>query len=641
MAERQLPDVPDILEANVFDSGMSIIFNASGRFRDIASLLVRNALSKSIIHAENRDPADTDQVSGLSQYWINTTTKARFFSVAGEDWVDVTPTGTSNPGGDGDDGDDGWTPEFANVADDNRIVQQIADWHGGGGTKPATGQYVGATGFVNAIADAIDIRGARGESGSTPDDGDDGDNGWSPELANVADGERIVQRVADWHGGSGTKPATGQYVGEDGFTSDIALAINIRGADGLDGDQASGEIGRILPVGSWTFGASTTPAAENAGYTSGNLYVHTTASDGDKTSILSGLAQGDYIHVGSDAILEITAAPTSSGSVYTLSVTLLEGAVPTSEAHTVYYIKENRALIAGSVHRFNIAAGAINLAKLAADVLTYWLRTVATDATLTGDGTTGSPLGVAVPADNSPPDVNTGMYSTLGSWTWTSTSVPATGEFYVASNEVRIFETDGAGASKATELGSIAVGDRLQIGGLNAFEVTALGGSSGNTYWSFTGNWAELFEVGDFDGDYTIRHIKHANVLARSNVVPGRFLKLNNNLLPIANDPSDSIETIWSGSIDPDHPTATNDHSLNSGKRFSDYQLLFFRVRGRNRPEWSVIPAVEFMSSSDYIEVTGRGQALAFQWVSDTEFTLSSSYGSDIQLQKIVGMRGA
>lgn len=635
MAERQLSDVPDILEENLFDSGMAMMLSMNGRFRDIASLLVRNALSKSIIHAEARDPADTDQVSGLSQYWINTDTRDRFFSVAGADWVDVTPTGTTS---EGNDGNDGWFPELGNVVDGARIVQQIVDWHGGGGTKPATGQYVGATGFVSAIADAVNIRGAPGENGGA---GNDGSDGWYPELSNVPDGTRIVQQIADWHGGGGTKPATGQYLGEDGFTSDIALAINIRGADGVGGDQASGEIGRILSVGRYTLGTSATPAAEHAGYTGGNLSVHTTASDGDKTAILSSLEQGDYIHIGSDAILEIAAAPTSAGSVYIFSVTLLDGEVPTSEAHTLYYIKENRALIAGAVHRFNIAAGAVNLAKLAADVLTHWLRTVATDGTLTGDGTSGSPLGVAVPADNSPPDVDVGMYSALGSWTWTSTSVPATGEFYVESGEIRIFETDSDGTDLSTDLGDVAVGDRFQFGELNAFEVTAVGVRSGNGVWTFSGNWAEVFAVGDFDGDYTIRHIKRANVLARNNAVPDKFLKLSDALLPVLSNPRENLETLWSGSIDPDHPTATNDHDLNAGKKFSDYKLLLFRVRGRNRPEWTAVPGTEFMSTSDYVEVTGRGQALAFQWVSDTQFTLTGSYGSDIQLQRIIGMRGA
>lgn len=69
-------------------------------------------------------------------------------------------------GVDGDDGDDGWSPIFAVVSDGTRRVHQIIDWTGGTGTKPASGQYVGATGLVAAIEDAVDIRGATGAAGS-------------------------------------------------------------------------------------------------------------------------------------------------------------------------------------------------------------------------------------------------------------------------------------------------------------------------------------------------------------------------------------------------------------------------------------------------------------------------------------------
>ena len=63
-------------------------------------------------------------------------------------------------------GEDGWSPKFATVSDGERRVLQVADWFGGGGTKPDTGQYIGATGFVAAIADGVDIRGPAGEDGT-------------------------------------------------------------------------------------------------------------------------------------------------------------------------------------------------------------------------------------------------------------------------------------------------------------------------------------------------------------------------------------------------------------------------------------------------------------------------------------------
>src|SRR5690606_18655224 len=56
-------------------------------------------------------------------------------------------------------------------------------------------------------------------------------NGWTPVLAMVSDGERRVVQVTDWTGGQGTKPATG-YLGATGVVSDIAQAIDVRGAPG-------------------------------------------------------------------------------------------------------------------------------------------------------------------------------------------------------------------------------------------------------------------------------------------------------------------------------------------------------------------------------------------------------------------------
>ena len=95
----------------------------------------------------------------------------------------VTNTGTPSaailnftiPRGDtGLTGDNGWTPELATVTDGMREVQQVVDWFGGEGTKPATGLYVGDTGLVADIANGKDIRGPQGPSGSVTD-GDKGD----------------------------------------------------------------------------------------------------------------------------------------------------------------------------------------------------------------------------------------------------------------------------------------------------------------------------------------------------------------------------------------------------------------------------------------------------------------------------------
>jgi hypothetical protein len=93
---------------------------------------------------------------------------------------------TGAQGATGVDGNDGWTPVFAVVSDDTRRVLQVSDWTGGEGTKPATGQYVGATGLVSNIASAVDIRGAQGETGATGATGPAGPTAVSADANNMA-----------------------------------------------------------------------------------------------------------------------------------------------------------------------------------------------------------------------------------------------------------------------------------------------------------------------------------------------------------------------------------------------------------------------------------------------------------------------
>lgn len=59
----------------------------------------------------------------------------------------------------------GWTPVLAVVADGARRVLQVTGWTGGTGTQPASGKYLGGSGWVADIASAADIRGAAGETG--------------------------------------------------------------------------------------------------------------------------------------------------------------------------------------------------------------------------------------------------------------------------------------------------------------------------------------------------------------------------------------------------------------------------------------------------------------------------------------------
>lgn len=78
------------------------------------------------------------------------------------------PRGRTGPAGESGSGagGNGWTPVLAIVADGERRVLAVSSWAGGTGEPPLAGVYVGATGFVSNLVDALDIRGPAGADGS-------------------------------------------------------------------------------------------------------------------------------------------------------------------------------------------------------------------------------------------------------------------------------------------------------------------------------------------------------------------------------------------------------------------------------------------------------------------------------------------
>lgn len=68
----------------------------------------------------------------------------------------------------GPQGDAGWSPTLAIEADGARRVVKVAGWQGGEGAPPAINKYVGAAGLVDDIAAAVDVRGPIGLEGWSP-----------------------------------------------------------------------------------------------------------------------------------------------------------------------------------------------------------------------------------------------------------------------------------------------------------------------------------------------------------------------------------------------------------------------------------------------------------------------------------------
>ena len=158
-----------------------------------------------------------------------------------------------------DGGNDGWTPVLAVVADGARYVQQVVDWTGGEGTKPAVDKYVGAAGLVTLIADGVNIRGATGATGADGLPGINGING-----SNGADGLPGADGM-DGASGMDGLPGVDGLPGDDGLPGSMGLPGN-DGADGLPGaDGATGDDGLPGSMGlPGNDGADGLPGADGA-----------------------------------------------------------------------------------------------------------------------------------------------------------------------------------------------------------------------------------------------------------------------------------------------------------------------------------------------------------------------------------------
>lgn len=108
-----------------------------------------------IKRADNQVPATR---AGRVRFWVDLNGRPKYKDELGVIRDFTGPAGVAGERGDlGPRGFEGWEPVLAVVQDGERRVLQIADWVGGGGVKPASGQYLGLMGFVTDIAQATDL----------------------------------------------------------------------------------------------------------------------------------------------------------------------------------------------------------------------------------------------------------------------------------------------------------------------------------------------------------------------------------------------------------------------------------------------------------------------------------------------------
>jgi hypothetical protein len=132
---------------------------------------------------------------------------------------------------------------------------------------------------------------AEGGAGGTPDNL----TSWSPVLAVVVDGDRRVFQVADWSGGTGTKPDVGAYVGEDGLVAAIGDGVDVRGMPGASGAGT----GDVVAANNLSDLASAIAARDN-------LSVHG-ADKASAATVNLDTATGDIVDItGTTTITAIT-----------------------------------------------------------------------------------------------------------------------------------------------------------------------------------------------------------------------------------------------------------------------------------------------------------------------------------------------
>lgn len=197
-------------------------------------------------------------------------------------------------GTDGIDGIDGWSPILAVVSDSTRRVLQIVDWTGGEGTKPSTG-YIGPSGIVALIGDAVDIRGPAGSAGSVA---------WG----DITDKPAVIAA-----GATATEAKTAVSLQNVNNTSDLDKPISTATQTALDG-----KVDKVTGKGLSTEDYTTAEKTKLAGIASG-----ATANTGTVTSVALSAPAG--LTVGGSPV-------TGSG---TLAITFTAGySIPTDASQT-------------------------------------------------------------------------------------------------------------------------------------------------------------------------------------------------------------------------------------------------------------------------------------------------------------------
>lgn len=153
----------------------------------------------------------------------------------------------------------GWTPILAIASNGTNRVHQVVGWEGGSGTIPATGVYLGSTGYVTNITDAVNLAGAAGGGGGVAIG--DGVNSISTGTAVFANSNGITFGMNGSTITASHNALTNQSVQTQG-TFNTTQLNNYQETSGMSNYQTTGNyLTTAQPVGAYL----TTAMQSNAG----------------------------------------------------------------------------------------------------------------------------------------------------------------------------------------------------------------------------------------------------------------------------------------------------------------------------------------------------------------------------------------
>ena len=227
--------------------------------------------------------------------------------------------------------------------------------------------------------------------------------------------------------------------------------------------------------------------------------------------------------------------------------------------------------------------------------------------------------------------LTSGVYTIFGTWTWGSASTPTTGGFYVDANGITFNNQDADGNDKTTNIAGLAIGDRLQIGEVNALDITA---EAVNGFVS--GDWEATFDAGDFTGNMVIRVIRKNNIVIQGNVTRDSVLRVGHDLSIEATAPDDSIASLWEGSIGTNE--VDTNYDINAGELFSDYTHIIINFSGSSYRNLHEIP-VKVWESLGRVEVSNKDNCFTLRRMDNNTFRVEALTGT-IRLRKLHGYKG-